>query len=869
MDDWEISFNLRAAERSEPFNFSVNSVKSPDKPFPSFPKAKFLRALNTHSTEKKYKLHRGVLTNLQFKNTSEYDNTQEIHIVMLVFEKMGPVSLIFRESFSYLTLEAIDSQYNYIGHDALLNVLIQIIKPDSPTVKGLGKIKTVYYASNEKEITKKETFVSFLDSTEGKVFAFSLSVILPTVVIIALPLDFLNSMIGYILSLGFLTILWCIYPIAKRSTKHAPLALISATLSYLIIEILIHFNILLSGINPWGIFNNISRQNLIGLLQSQDLISDLGNQVGFGLSFLSTIIPFIDIIIITFIPFTIGLGCAGLIGKFNISIWKSIVIRTFFFVLLISTLITIPMTYHMLGKGSEGTLHASIGIIKTAEMFTPRFLENLAENYDELLQLISSAQDHLLKSGNSFQQFGQNPLIAYLLPFLIPNVAGIPLVDLPNILTLTNVVADTIEYYPNILWAFNYLTEGLNQSFDILLATIPGINLEGIGSATFQTYDSQMAVALSLMQRGVNNLTYAQFPLMELIGPVQERLNYSIFAEISDLLTTIEVGLPILNIILSSAIPWINSTYKLALTLDEFYDFNFKPESLDSAKADFNASQGLSNINIEGLPTNTLIPINDLVNFSQNLHEVTKNLIFSVENATYTFQALNGTLVNFNDIEFDNTSNINDPVWSNIDIRLQNTSNYLNLTRTSLDQMSQVIEAQKALEFEEITELNTFIDNLDNFTQDASDRFDVINDYFNALNASYWSMQYFSLGSNSFNQSITAQILAFPTIMFNASQADANFTLCQISANLTENILTGISDHLLNQSAVNNWSNLIRGDITNSSINSVYWNAQRCRNLITDIEGDETNIVTTHFPEFQLILIDIELLDWNVFSSII
>lgn len=868
MDDWEISFNLRAAERSEPFNFSVNSVKSPDKPFPSFPKAKFLRALKTHSAEKKYKLHRGILADLQFKNTSEYDNTQEIHVIMLVFEKMGPVSLIFRESFSYLTLEAIDSQYNYIGHDALLNVLIQIIKPDSPTIKGLGKIKTVYYASNEKEKIKKETFVSFLDSTEGKVFAFSLSVILPTVVIIALPLDLLESMIGYILCLGLLTILWCIYPIAKRSTKHAPLALISATLSYLIIEILIHLNFLLSGINPWGIFNNISRQDLIGILQRQDLISDLGNQVGFGLSFLSTIIPFFDILIIIFIPFTIGLGCAGLIGKFDMSIWKSIVVRTFFFVLLISTLITIPMSYHMLGKGSEGTLHASIGIIKTAEMFTPKYLESLSDPliFDELLDLISLAQDHLLKSGNSFLQFGQNPLITYLLPFLIPRVAGIPLADLPNILALTNVVADTLEYFPNILWAFNHLTEGLNQSFDILMATIPGINLEGVGSATFQAYDSQMAVALSLMQKGANNLTYAQPYLMELIDQVQERLDYSIFAEISDLLTTIEVGLPILNIILSSAIPWINSTYKLALTLDEFYDFNFNPESLDSAKADFNASQGLSNINIEGLPTNTLIPITDLVNFSQNLHEVTKNLIFSVENATYTFQALNGTLVNFNDIEFDNTSNIDDPVWSNIDIGLQNTSNYLNLTRASLDQMSQVIEAQKALEFEEITELNTFIDNLDNFTQDASDRFDVINDYFNALNASYWSMQYFSLGSNSLNQSITAEILA-PATAFDASQADANFTQCQISANLTENILSGISDHLLNQSAVDDWSNLIRGDITNSSINSVYWNAQECRNIIAGISASEAAI-GAYYLDFQDVLDQLELLDWNVFSSI-
>ncbi|MHA2307620.1 MAG: hypothetical protein ACXACU_19750 [Candidatus Hodarchaeales archaeon] len=376
-DDWEISFNLQAAERSESFSISVNSLKSPGKTLPSFPKEKFIRALNTHSAENKYILHSGTLKNIKFKKTSEYDDTQEIHILMLVFDNLGPVSLIFRQTFSYLTLEAIDSNYNYLGHDALINVLIQIIKPDSPVVKGLGKIKTIYHASNYVELKKKAKYVPFLDSTEGQIFIFSLSVILPTAVIIALPLSVLNTMLGYLISLGILALLWGIYPIAKRSSRHAPLAVFSVLLSYIILELLIHLRILISGINPWGIFNNISRQNLVGILQNQELIIGLGNQVGFGLEFLQIIIPFFDIIIIGFIPFTIGVGSAGLIEKFDIGFVKLIFLRIFFILLLVSALITIPMSYHMLGKGAEGTLHASIGIVETAEMFTPKYIENL------------------------------------------------------------------------------------------------------------------------------------------------------------------------------------------------------------------------------------------------------------------------------------------------------------------------------------------------------------------------------------------------------------------------------------------------------------------------------------------------------------
>ncbi len=74
-------------------------------------------------------------------------------------------------------------------------------------------------------------------------------------------------------------------------------------------------------------------------------------------------------------------------------------------------------------------------------------------NFVELLALIESATLNLNKSGNSFLQFAENPLIALLIPLIIPEVAGIPLEDLPRILDLTYVLSSSLEYIPNIPFA--------------------------------------------------------------------------------------------------------------------------------------------------------------------------------------------------------------------------------------------------------------------------------------------------------------------------------------------------------------------------------------------------------------------------------
>ncbi|WP_455464137.1 hypothetical protein, partial [Candidatus Hodarchaeum mangrovi] len=140
--DWEIKFKLQAENRSEEFKFMVNTLEGiePGVEIPSFPKDKLIRALRTHSENNHYQLYKGKITDLQFKKTSKYRSDQEIHILMIVLEKLGPISLIFTNKFEYLVLEGIDSNYNYLGTEALINILIQIIKPESSAVEGVGKI---------------------------------------------------------------------------------------------------------------------------------------------------------------------------------------------------------------------------------------------------------------------------------------------------------------------------------------------------------------------------------------------------------------------------------------------------------------------------------------------------------------------------------------------------------------------------------------------------------------------------------------------------------------------------------------------------------------------------------------------------------
>ncbi|MFX1506384.1 MAG: hypothetical protein ACFFDC_09740 [Promethearchaeota archaeon] len=869
MDEWEISFNLRAGDRSEHFQFNVNPVKEMIKEFPSFPKDKFLRALKSHGESNKYNLHSGMITDLKIKRTSELHENQEIHILMLVMEKIGPISLILRQSFEHLIVEGIDSHYNYIGSEALQNVLVQVIKPDSPTVKGLGKITTIYHASNVVELSRKESFVSFLDSSEGQILVFGLSIILPTIIIIILPIQILDSMLGYIISLGILSILWCIFPIAKRSTRYAPLAVISAISSYLIIELLIILKIRVGGINPWGIFSNLSRQNLLGELQNQEVISELGYEVFLGIELLEVIIPFLDSIFILFIPFSVGVGLSGL---FMISErkWKSAtVLRVLFAALFLIAIITIPLGYHALGKGSEGTLHSSIGLIETAEMFTPIYIEDLEANYQELLDLIASAQQHLEKANNSFKQFGQNPLIAYILPYLMPEVAGIPLEDLSEILTLTGVLADTVPYIPNILWGYNNLQKGFNQTFYLLYQSIENLPQPGgLGSEFSQEYNLSMLLALRILQRGTNNLSSVTDPILHLISEIQEKLDYSVFAEISDLLTELEIGLPILITIANNSVPWINSTYKLTLALDDLYNLDFDSNILIEAEKDFNASLGMQTIDIESVSEDAVIPISDLANFSLNLHRVSQYFMFSLKNASSMFQALNSTLYQIQGINFSDSSNFLDPRWEEVDEGLNDTSDYLVKTQTSLDNMSAIITAQEAIEFTELADLNQLLNNLEDFTQSASERVNIVDQYVNALNGTFQSVKFFSWGSYSLNRTLTEAVNG--TGSFEPGAAESNFTMSQIEANSTFEILNAAKGRLLNESAVNNWQDLVRGNMTDNTTNSIYMNAQRCLELISDIEAAIAAVedISPFITAFQQILNRMEMLDdnWDVFT---
>lgn len=868
MDEWEVSFNLRAGDRSEHFQFLVNPIEDQTKQFPSFPKDKFIRALKAHSDDNKYTLHSGRISDLKFKHTTEFHENQEIHVIMLVMEKIGPISLIFRQKFEYLVLEGIDSHYNYIGSEALLNILIQVIQPDSPTVKGLGKITTIYHASNIADLTRKESFVSFLDTLEGQTIVFSLSIILPTILIIILPIQILDSTVGYLLSLGILAVLWCIYPIAKRSTRYAPLSLVSALVSYLILESLIHIHILIGGINPWGIFNNISRQDLIGTLQRQQLISELGRRVFLGIELLQAIIPFIDAIFITLIPFTIGVGLSGMfmISKHK---WKSAtVFRTLFAAIFIVSIITIPLGYHALGKGSEGTLHASIGLIETAEMFSPKYISNLNNESIVLMleELIVSAQEHLVKAGNSFLQFGENPLIAYILPYLIPEIAGIPLEDLPEILTLIGVLADTVPYFYNILWGYYNLQTGFNQTFYLLQQTIENIPQSGgFGSEISQEYNIAMLLALRILQRGANNLSFVETPVLHLISEIQEKLDYSIFAEISDLLTELETGLPVLITIANSSVPWINSTYKLTLALNDLYDLNFASNILIEAERDFNASLDMQTIDVESLSEDAVIPIRDLANFSLNLHRVSKYLMFSLKNASSMFQALNSTLYQIQGINFSDSSNYLDPRWGEVNQGLNETSKYLVKTQTSLDNMRAIIASQGSLEFTELADLNQLLENLEDFTQSASERVDIVDQYVSSLNGTFQSVRYFSSGSYSLNETLTEAVVDIGS--FDPQTAILNFISCQTEANQTYDDLTEVRGQLLNDSAVDNWRDLVKGEITNISTNSIYMNAQRCLNLISDIEYFQISPEDAQ-SDFQDLLANMELLDddWDVFT---
>ncbi len=865
-DNWEIRFDLYAEDthKSESFNFEVNALKDPSKEYPSFPKEKILRALRLHGNDKRYKYASGQLKNLKMKKCPDLSYTDEIHILMIILEKIGPVSFVFSNKFEYLVLEGMDSQYNYIGYQTIVNLLIQTIKPESEPIKGLGKIKAIYHASNADEIERKKSYVPFLDTVEGNSLAFALSVILPTVVVIVLPLSWLDTMSSYILVLVLLSVLVCLYPILKRSIRHAPLSLLSLVASYLIVESMIHVNFLIDGINPWGIFNNISRQNLVGILKSQPIVAAIGPQLFIGFDLLAVIVPFLDVILLSLIPFTIGASLSGLVEKVNkkVSV-RTFTVKTFFLSLFIIFIILLPTAYHAFGKGMEGTLYAGIGMSETTEIFSERFITDLETNFDELMALIESATFNLNKAGNSFLQFAENPLIAYLIPSIIPEVAGIPLKDLPRILNLTYVLSSSLEYTPNIFWALNNLQSGINLSFSILQSSVGLFPISGTGAAMSADYDPTLKDALQLLTLGTNNLSVIQNPLINLFDQVKEKLDYSVFAEISTVLTEIEIALPILITILDSISPWINSTYKLSLVLDDLFDFQFSSEYLSSASLDFERSSSILDIDVLSIPETTTIPIRDLVDFSLGLHSVTKYFLYSMENGTQMFSQLNSTLRLFDDIDFTNTSNIDSPIWDDIRNELDLTSTLLNSTQDSLNSMNSVLNSQTPLEF---GELNEFFDELILFVDNTTESFDIVNKYFDALDGTLDSISLLSSGVKALNQTMTQDLITNTTSEENYTEAQANFTQSQLMANNTFDILENITSHILNETSIINWQNLLKGDTTNTSTNSIYMNAEACLDLIIQLDT-EGAILQSHLDQLTLILNKMEELEWKIFSS--
>ncbi|UCE14297.1 MAG: hypothetical protein JSV04_03750, partial [Candidatus Heimdallarchaeota archaeon] len=579
---------------------------------------------------------------------------------------------------------------------------------------------------------------------------------------------------------------------------------------------------------------------------------------------LQSIIPFFDSIIIILIPFTIGVGLAGVVEKFDLK-WKSrLVLKTFFLALLLIFILTIPLGYHAVAKGTEGTLHTSIGLINTSELFSPDYISDLEKNFPKLLQLIESAQEHLEKASNSFTQFGENPLIAYVLPYLVPEVAGIPLADLSEILTLTDVLNDSLQYVPNVLWAYFNLDQGFTQTFNVLQKSIGEIG--GGGAHISEEYNISMLEALNAMQLGVYNLTDIETPLLDLIDEVEERLDYPVFTEISDLVAELRIGLPILITAVSSAIPWINSTYKMTLVLSDLYDLNFFPEILEDAEKDFNESMTIYDIDVESIPAITTIPLRELVNFSLNLHQVSQHFLFTVKNGTRMFQELNDTLALIQRIDFSNSSNIQEPIWNAIDQGLHNTSLYLEDTKISLDQMRGLIESQE-ITFEQLQVLNQFLKDLDVFTKEAYDRIIISEQYFDALNGTYQSVQAFSIGSNSLNQTLSTILQNNPS-HDNFTNAQANFSLCQsftISANES---LTNVKGQFLNESSVDNWQQLLIGNLSEPTTNSIYMNAQRCLDLIDLLQVATYLELPQLLSQFQDVLVQMEYLDekWKIFT---
>lgn len=803
----------------------------------NWPKGTFRELLRAKEKEKGFSLKESEILQFKTKKTERIEKEDEIHILLVTFE-LGTITLLFKNYFEYLVFEGSDTKYSYLGNSLPVKILLNILGPQNTPIAGLGEIKEVIYLSNEIELRKQLTVIPIRDTILTRVTIFMIGLLFPIFLSLFIPLDIYENTSAHLALMLVYCISYSLYPILMGRKVQISYGLLCLVGGYLLFESLIHFNILAPGTNAIGLFNNMSRQGLISQIQSTAPILEgtSGFLLWITVSSLSFLIPALDLIIFSIAPFTIGYGIRGffLRKEKKSSTIKFLPSKVIFVALFLIGVIVCTFGYHALAMGSEGTSHAALGLAKAGEALSDTYILNFATNYEVVQNILEDARFHLDNANLRFKHLNENLLFGVILSYAFPQIGGIPLQDLPEILELTGTLSEFTNYIPNILWAYHYLQTGFLSAVDVLSSTTNlTTGIVGLGAAE---YEQSMMKVFDMLNLGRDNLSNVQDPLLALLGEVRTTLDYSVFEDLQKILTETEIGLPILIQALDMSIPWLNGTYKTLLAINDLYDLDFSSPWLSETEEDFSLlSAYRSNITqeIETLPVMEIIPVTEIVDFLFQLDDISKYFLYTLNNGTLMFQSLNKTISLIRDVYMGNTSNVIDPIWSEIQLNIDNTSNYIDLVANSTDSLSDYLESES--DFTILPEFNSLLTDINSLVSSYSSNISIIDDYFYALNNTYLAYNHFALGSYHINQSVQS-VIENISFVPDFTPSENNFTLVQELAELADSRLALISSHLINEQSINVWRDGLVGDTSTNETNSLWINALLSLELIRQLE---------------------------------
>ncbi len=696
--------------------------------------------------------------------------------------------------------------------------------------------------------------------------SLGLSLLVPILFAFILSLTgLINDPIVFQLSAIVMAILFCLHGILRRSKLEA----VFLNLPIAIIDYLIMYGLhIVTGgwfLHPYGIFGSLTGPNgpITDILNNPD-VNQLSGGIVPQIKQYAPLTTILDLIFVIIIALFIGFFVTALVtgfrnkeGEFSSVAIPFKIIAAFFFLVLI---IIVPFTYSGLSKFVEGSSYVGAAVADFAFLATGTSGGGAAlsqQNQNPLIDLtdpqfqqqliaaLKKANIHLTKAYQAYRHVQQNFLLIMILNNMgvqqiqIDQNTAINVKNIPQLLSITKVLADIAEAGPSLIYGLTNLYGGLDSALKIIQST--GTFAEIADLALIETtrtysqlntseYSNEFKTSLQKIILGVNNLTEAKTPILSATNEALQIAN-NVFIDlqqkpntVKQMLETIKLGLPVLLDAAQAFPDFLNATYQVMLAMGDLAQNNFlgAGEWMRFANLDiFEANATIGQIDETNLPTieeEGTLPFRATLEFTKDFINMLFYLTAGGVNMTGTLIGLNTTLSLLDDISFNSSQPSTDPTWAAISNSLSSTR--LNLTdlRTNIETAANLTKVYQQKNYGALNDtvqpqwnqLDTVLSNMTGKVRDA--------EYlFNALEYTYNASYKFALGSEALNNSLITSTdnNTFATNPL-TTQAEENYTQARNDAQQAYDLLQNAK--FIDDTSKQTWLYILKDGGTNKSI---------------------------------------------------